>query len=162
MTHMINSTVSNALMPRLVTAKANTPPAISYAFVVHQLALSELTTNHFIGAIIDKETGTVLEYRHIVKNPTRKFVWETSFSNKIGCLFQGIQDLKGTNTCFFIQKSQVPTNKQPTYGRIVSNFCPQKKEQNRTRLTVGGVQIDNLDNKSMPTANLLTAKLLIN
>jgi hypothetical protein len=63
--HMINSAVSNALMPRLVMVTANTPLAISYAFAVHQLALSELVTSHFIGAIIDKETGTVLEYRHL-------------------------------------------------------------------------------------------------
>jgi hypothetical protein len=89
-------------------------------------------------------------------------VWETSFANKIGCLLQGIQDLKGTNTCFFIQKLQVPTNKQPTYGRIVCNFCPQKKEQNCTRLTVDGDHNDYPGNKSTPTADLMTAKLLIN
>jgi hypothetical protein len=88
--HMINSAVSNALMPTPVTATANTPPVIGYAFAVHQLALSKLATNHFIGAIIEEETGTVLEYRHLVKNPATKSVWETSFVNKIACLFQGI------------------------------------------------------------------------
>jgi hypothetical protein len=136
--HMINSAVSNALMPRPVTATATTPPAIGYAFMVHQLALHKLVTNHFLGAIINKDTGTVLEYQHLIKNPATKSVWETSFANKIGCLFQGIQDLKGTDMCFFIQKLLVPTNKWPTYGWIVCNFCPQKKEQNCTRLTVGG------------------------
>jgi hypothetical protein len=39
MTHMIKSAVSNALMPSLVTATATTPPAIGYAFAVHQLML---------------------------------------------------------------------------------------------------------------------------
>jgi hypothetical protein len=90
-------------------------PVIGYAFAVHQLALRELATNHFIGVIINKETGAVLEYRHLVKNPATKSVWETSFENEIGCLFQGIRDLKGTNTCFFIQKSEVSTNKHPMY-----------------------------------------------
>jgi hypothetical protein len=89
-------------------------------------------------------------------------VWETSFANKKKCLFQGKQYLKSTNTCFFIQKLQVPANKQPTYGRIICNFCPPKKEQNCTRLTVGGDQIDYPSNKSTPTPNLTTAKLLIN
>jgi hypothetical protein len=56
--HMINSAVSDALMPRTVNATTNTPPAIGYAFAVHQLVLSKLATNHFIGAIINKETGT--------------------------------------------------------------------------------------------------------
>ncbi len=87
---MINSAVSNALMPRLATATANAHPDIGYTFAVHQLALSKLATNHFLGAIIDKDTGAVLEYRHLVKNPSTKLEWETSFANKIGCLFQGI------------------------------------------------------------------------
>jgi hypothetical protein len=91
-----------------------------------------------------------------------KSVWELSFSNKIGRLFQGIQNLKGTDTCFFIAKLLVPTNKRPTYGRIVCNFHPQKEEQNRSHLTVGGNQINYPGNKSTPTANLTTAKLLIN
>ncbi len=68
-THMINSAVSNALMPRLVTATANTPLAIGYAFAVHQLVLLKLANNHFFGIIIAKDTGTVLEYRCLGKNP---------------------------------------------------------------------------------------------
>jgi hypothetical protein len=66
------------------------------------------------------------------------------------------------DTCCFIVKLLVPTVKWPTYGRIICNFCPQKKEQNCTRLIVGGNQIDYPGNKSTPTANLTTTKLLIN
>jgi hypothetical protein len=87
---MINSAVSNALMPKPVSATATTPSAIGYAFAVHQQALRKLTTNHFLGAIIDKNIGTMLEYQHLVENPAMKSVWETSFANKIGCLFKGI------------------------------------------------------------------------
>jgi hypothetical protein len=88
-------------------------------------------------------------------------LWETCFANKIRRLFQGIHNLKGTDTCFFIAKLLVPTNKRPTYGQIACNFCPQKKEQNRTHLTVGGDQIHYPGNKSTPTINLMTTKLLI-
>ncbi len=87
---MINSAVSNTLMPRLVTATVGTPLTIGYAFAVHLLALSKLAANHFISTIIDNDTGAILEYCHLVKNPTTKTVWETSFANKIGCLFQGM------------------------------------------------------------------------
>jgi hypothetical protein len=66
------------------------------------------------------------------------------------------------DTCFFIQKMQDPTNKWPTYGRIVYNFCPQKMEQNCTRLTVSSNLINYAGNKSMPTANHMTTKQLIN
>jgi hypothetical protein len=83
--HMINSAVSNALMPRPVMATTNTL-AIGYTIAVHQLALSKLTTNYFIGSIIDKEIGAALEYQHLVMNLAMNLVWETSFTNKIGCL----------------------------------------------------------------------------
>jgi hypothetical protein len=73
-------------MPRLITAAADAPPAIGYAFTIHQLFLSELATNHFISTIIDNDTGAVLEY--------------CKLQNKIECLFQGIQEQKGTNKCF--------------------------------------------------------------
>jgi len=89
-------------------------------------------------------------------------VWEHSFSNKLGRLFQGIRKLPGTDTCFFIRKAQVPKYKCATYGRIVCNVRPQNEETYRTRLTVGGNLIDFPGNKSTPTADLLTAKLLIN
>jgi hypothetical protein len=84
---LINSVVSDALMPRLVTTTASTPPAIGYAFTVHQVVVCKLATNHFPGPIIDKDTGAALEYRHLVKNSATKSVWETSFANKIGRLF---------------------------------------------------------------------------
>jgi hypothetical protein len=71
---MINSAVSNALMPKPVTATAGTPLAIGYAFAVHQLALSKLAANHFICAIINKGTGNVLEYHHLVKNRNKNCV----------------------------------------------------------------------------------------
>jgi hypothetical protein len=48
------------------------------------------------------------------------------------------------------------------YGRICCNFCPQKEEQHRTRLTAGSDRINHPRNKATPTANLITAKLLIN
>jgi hypothetical protein len=103
----------------------------------------------------------MLEYRHLVKNKSTRALWETSFANKIGRLFQGIRHLKGTNTCFFIRKAQVLPDKQPTYGCICCNLRPQKEEQHCTRLTVGGDCINYPGNKATPTADLTTAKLLI-
>jgi hypothetical protein len=44
----------------------------------------------------------MLEYRHLVKNKNIHALWETSFADEVGRLFQGIWHLKGTNTCFFI------------------------------------------------------------
>jgi len=85
-----------------------------------------------------------------------------SFVNALGRLFQGICGIPGTDTCFFIKKSQVPKHKCATYGHICCNVCLQKEEIYRTRLTIGGNLIDFPRNTSTPTTDLLTAKLHIN
>ena len=65
---------------------------------------------------------------------------------------------------FFIHKSEIPDDRRKdiTYGRIVVVVRPQKKEQERTRLTVGGNLIDYPWEVATPTADLTTAKLLFN
>jgi hypothetical protein len=165
----------NCVIAKHVLTEAQLPPQITnvpahrqgYALAAHLLQRNELhstatASQHFIGAVIDKDTGTVLEYRHLSKSEKYKKIWVHSFANKLGRLFQGIRNFPGTDTCFFIRKSQVPKHKRATYGHIVCNIRPQKKEIHCTHLTVGGNLIDFPGNKSTPTADLLTAKLLIN
>ncbi len=140
--------------------------AATRALLVHTYNLVPTTLMdtpiNFIGAIVDDITGDVLEYRHLIKSDKHKNIWQRSFANELGRLFQGICDIKGTNTCFFIAKEKVPKNKCATYGGICCNYRPQKDEPHQTRLTVGGDRITYAGNKSTPTADLLTAKLLIN
>jgi hypothetical protein len=104
----------------------------------------------------------MLEYRHLIKLDKFRMVWQHSFANKLGQLFQGIRNVPGTDTCFFIRKAQVPKHKRATYGRIVCNVRPQKDEIYCTQLTVDGNLINFPGNKRTPTADLLTTKLLIN
>ena len=49
-----------------------------------------------------------------------------------------------------------------TYGKFVCNVRPEKKEQNRTRLVVGGNRINYPGDVSTPTADMLLAKILFN
>ncbi len=84
------------------------------------------------------------------------------FANLIGRLFQGIRNITGTDTCFFIPKSLVPAHKRPTYRCICCSYQPQKEEKHCVRLTVGGNWMDYSGNKSTLTADLTMAKLLIN
>ncbi|RPI66945.1 MAG: hypothetical protein EHM43_10390, partial [Ignavibacteriae bacterium] len=130
--------------------------------LINSATTCPLSPINFIGAVVDDATGDVLEYRHLIKSATHKTIWQRSFANELGRLFQGIRDIKGTNTCFFIAKAKVPKHKFATYGRIVCTFRPQKDEQHRTRPTVGGDRIVYAGDKSTPTADLVTAKLLIN
>jgi hypothetical protein len=100
--HMINCVIAAKLMPSAVNLASALPATIGYAFVAHQLAIEKNVAHHFIGAVINNKTSNMLEYRHLVKNKSTRALWETSFTNKIGRLFQGIWHLKRTDTCFFI------------------------------------------------------------
>jgi hypothetical protein len=55
-----------------------------------------------------------------------------------------------------------PKDKKATYGRVVCTVRPQKKEQNRTRITVGGNLIDYPGDVSTRTADLTTFKTHLN
>ena len=43
---------------------------------------------NFAGVVIDDVTGEALEYRHLIKNPKYKDVWETSLAKEFGRLAQ--------------------------------------------------------------------------
>ena len=59
---------------------------------------------HFADAIIDDKTGKNLEYRDLIKRPELRERWYKSLANELGRLAQGIRDIPGTNTIFFIAK----------------------------------------------------------
>jgi len=67
-----------------------------------------------------------------------------------------------TNTIRFRPKSAIPTYKKVTYGRIVSSLRPHKKEQHRTRLTIGGHLLDYEGDASTPTSDLITIIIHLN
>ena len=72
--------------------------------------------------------------------------------------------VKVTNTILFIKKEDLPAArwKNVTYGRIVVNYCPEKSDPNRVRLTVSGYCINYPGDCGTPTADILTVKLLLN
>ena len=88
---------------------------------------------NFAGAVLDDETGELLEYRHLIKQPTYKKDWGNFFGNEIGRLAQGMPGRNaGTNTIFFIDKEEIPNDrwKDIAYSQIVCNVRPQKEEVN--------------------------------
>ena len=72
--------------------------------------------------------------------------------------------VKGTNTVFFIDKSEVPQERfrDVTYGKFVCSVHPEIEEKNRTQLTVGGNRINYPNKVSTPTADMLLVKILFN
>ena len=119
---------------------------------------------HGACAVIDPVNGKSLEYRHLIKHPVYKHIWNNSMSNEIGRLAQGNKNVKGTDTMFFIEYNDIPFDRRKdiTYARIVVDYRPQKTEKERTRITVGGNLINYPDNVSTKTAEITTAKILFN
>ena len=127
------------------------------------LQLSEQAyVQHIVGAVINNDTGKHLEYRDPVKKDKYRDTWIKSLANELGRLAQGVCNIKGTDTIFFVLKSEIPEDrlKEVTYGRIVVAYKPKKSEPHISRLNVGGDRIVCLYDVITPTADLPTIKML--
>jgi hypothetical protein len=112
----------------------------------------------FANAVLDDETGDLLEYQHLLKHPKYKEVWSKSFGKEIWHL------ATTTKTIAFIEKQQIPQArcKDIIYGRIVCVYHLEKKDPYRTRIMMGRNLVNYPDNCGTPTADLLITKLMFN
>ena len=120
---------------------------------------------HQAMAVMDADSGKMLNYRQLMRNPKYKKEWSISSANEFGRLADGVGGrIKGTNTIKFIHRHDVPKErmKDVTYGQFVCTIRPEKAEKNRTRFTVGGDRINYPGEVATPTAEMLVAKLLFN
>jgi hypothetical protein len=117
---------------------------------------------HLANAVIHPITRKEMEYMALMKDPRLQPLWRRGFGNECGRLFQGIRDIPGTDTCFFIKLTNVPKDIKITYGKIVCDYKPHKKEKERVRLTVGGDRLDYSGDVATSTADITTFKILIN
>ena len=86
---MIDCVIAEELIP--TPALCTCPPSLhcGFAFTAECILLETISppshsTVHFIGAIIDNDTGDVLEYQHLMKMNKHKQVWAHVFANEIG------------------------------------------------------------------------------
>jgi hypothetical protein len=117
---------------------------------------------HLANAVIHPVTGKDMEYMALMKDPQLQPLWTRGFGNKCGRLFQGIRDIPGTDTCFFIKLTSIPKDRKITYGKIVCDYKPHKKGKECVRLTMGGDRLDYSGDVATSTADITTFKILIN
>jgi hypothetical protein len=75
-------------------------------------------------SVLNQETGQLLEYHQLLKNPKFKEIWTRSAADEFGRLAQGIGGrIKGTDTIRCIHKREIPTDrlKDITYIKFVCN-----------------------------------------
>jgi hypothetical protein len=116
-------------------------------------------------AIMDAETGKVLNYRQLMQSQKHKETWSKLSENEFGRLANGVGGrVKGTNTIKFVHRRDVPSKrmKDVTFGKFVCTIRPEKKETHQTRFVVGGSKINYPGKVATPTAEMLVAKLLFN
>jgi hypothetical protein len=106
-------------------------------------------------AVICPETGKSLKHQELITNLRHKIKWMRSTANEINRFYN-------TKKIRFIRRSNIPKGRKVTYGSFVVDIKDHKEEKERTRLTVGGDQIEYPGYKSTLTAGLTTAKILIN
>jgi hypothetical protein len=132
------------------------------AHVAIALGNNHWSQRHHANAVIHPVTGKEMEYSALMKHPRLQPLWTRGFGNERGRLFQGIRDIPGTYTCFFIDLKNIPNDRKITYGKIVCDYKPRKKEKERVRLTVGGDRLDYSGDVATSTADIITFKILIN
>jgi hypothetical protein len=161
----------NPSPPRVPTRSRNLSPrnlsqndfcGMDTAHMAIALGNNHWSQQHLANAVIHPVTGKEMEYMALMKDPRLQPLWKRGFGNECGRLFQGIQDIPGTDTCFFIKLTNVPKDIKITYGKIVCDYKPHKKEKERVRLTVGGDILDYSSDVATSTADITTFKILIN
>jgi hypothetical protein len=117
------------------------------------------------GNAFNPDTGEIAQCKELSKSSDGPH-WRRGNSHEIGRLAQGLGKLDptitGTNTFFFIDHKKVPKGRKVTYLNVVSAFRPEKKDPYCARWTVGGDQVNCPGNVSTKTADITTAKILIN
>jgi hypothetical protein len=77
--------------------------------------------HHQSNEVVHPITIKEIEYMALMKDPRLQPLWKRGFGNEVGRLFQGIRDIPGTDSCFFIKLTNIPKDRKITYGKIVCN-----------------------------------------
>jgi hypothetical protein len=132
------------------------------AHMAISLGNNHWSQQHQSNAVIHPVTGKEMEYSALVKDPRLQPLWTRCFGSECGRLFQGIRDIPGTDTCFFIELKNIPNDRNITYGKIICDYKPHKKEKERVRLTVSGDRLDYSGDVATSMADISIFKILIN
>jgi hypothetical protein len=107
-------------------------------------------------------SGKEMQYKGIMQHPTLGPKYKTGVGNELGHLCQGIRDIQCTNTCFFVELSNIPKDRKITHGKLVCDHKPNMTEKERVSLTVGGDRLDYTGEVATSTADITAFKIRIN
>jgi hypothetical protein len=115
-----------------------------------------------MNAVIHPASGNEIKYKDKMQHPTLGPKYKTGFGNELGRICQGIRDIQGTNTCLFVELTNIPKDRKITYGKLVCDYKSNKTEKERVILTVGRDRLDYTGEVATYPADITTFKILIN
>jgi hypothetical protein len=161
----------NPSPPRVPTRSQNLSPhnlsqndfcGMDTAHMAIALGNNHWSQQHLSNTFIHSITGKEIEYMALMKEPRLQPLWKRGYVNQCWRLLQGILEIPGTDTCFFIRLTNTPKYRNITYGKILCDCKPHKKEKERVRLTVGSDRLDYSGDVTTSRAGIPTFKILIN
>ena len=120
----------------------------------------EQVANGVVHSVIKE---TIIKYKKLIQDPLLREIWMKGMAKELGRLALGYGDEKVTNTVQFMDLDEIANiskGKNVTYANIVVDYCPQKKDPNRVRITVGGNLIRYSFELTTYTADLTISKIL--
>jgi hypothetical protein len=109
--------------PRVPTRSRNLSPrnlsqdafcGMDTAHMAIDLGNRHWSQQHQANAVVHPVTGKEMEYMALMKDPRLQPLWKRGFGNECRRLFQGIRDIPGTDTCFFIKLTNIPKDRNIT------------------------------------------------
>jgi hypothetical protein len=152
--HLSNDMLAETVQQENQVFSLSTGPTAIKTIIIAKTA-RVIIMPEMANAVICPDTGKSLKHQELITMLRYKIKWIPSTANEIHRRYK-------TNTIIFIRKYDVPKERKVTYGPFVVDIKEHKKKIERTRLTVGGDQIEYPGNKYTRTAGLITAKILIN
>jgi len=158
---------------QLSRLKARRSKGYSLVNQIHQEATDELFSAAYqahiskklqqarkAGSIWDINLKKWMSLKDLLQHPDPKVreIWEKSSCKEYGSLFQGHGDTEGMNVLTFIPKEDVPPDAKVTYPRTTVAYRPEKDDQNRTRITAGGDQLEYDGDTATHSASMTTIK----
>jgi hypothetical protein len=144
---MMAETISQANRCFSISTNPETQNSKLLSSNTNVILLPEMTN-----AVICPGTGKSLKHQELITKLRYKIKWMRSTANEINRLYN-------TNTIRFIRRSNIPKGRKVTYCSFEVDIKDHKEEKERTRLTVGGDQIEYTGDKSTRTAFLTTENI---
>jgi hypothetical protein len=76
------------------------------------------TKTQMTNSVIHPVTGKEMQYKDLMKDPELGPLFEIGLGNELGRICQGIRDIAGTNTAFFVELASIPKAQKITYSKL--------------------------------------------